>query len=203
MRGVVVFLASVTDQLEWWRGVGRLLVDLALVAAMFWVVLAISGHPVTFPGRSPRRRTTTDRNSGARGRNGRGGADVEEDSGAEPSHRSAPDHTEPYLAHLDRMHSLRVSLELQGATVVLIVFAVILLAFNGFLATSEVATILAGITGYVLGARIAPAAAASTPATTTTTTTAGPPTQNGSPGGTPPTNGATPATETRTTVTSL
>ncbi|MDQ6945537.1 MAG: hypothetical protein M3256_04530 [Actinomycetota bacterium] len=58
-----------------------------------------------------------------------------------------------HLAHLDHLAGLRQSLELQGATVVLIVFAVVLLGFNGFLGGPEVATILAGITGYVLGTR--------------------------------------------------
>ena len=32
------FLVSVTDQLDFWRGVGRIVVDLVLVVAMFLVV---------------------------------------------------------------------------------------------------------------------------------------------------------------------
>jgi hypothetical protein len=140
-------LVNLLGQLDFWRGVGRLVVDLALVLAMYFIVMSVSGHPVALR-RTPR----------AESRKGAGGA-VEphnEAKNPEPKEHAADARR---LAHLDLLADLRHSLELQGATIVLIVFAVVLLAFNRVLGGSEVATILAGITGYVLGTRSHTAAA--------------------------------------------
>jgi small-conductance mechanosensitive channel len=132
---------ALLGQLDFWRGVGRLLVDLALVLAMYFIVMSISGHPVGLRRTSPR-----DRPKGSPA-----AAEDQKDSNAHLAARVSSDPRR--LAHLDLLATLRHSLELQGATVVLIVFAVVLLAFNHILGGSEVATILAGITGYVLGSR--------------------------------------------------
>jgi small-conductance mechanosensitive channel len=137
---------NLLGQLELWRGVGRLVVDLALVVAMYLIVMSVSGHPVAL------RRTQR-----ADGRKGIHtiAEDPSDAKNHEPRERGADARR---LAHLDLLASLRHSMELQGATIVLIVFAVVLLAFNRILGSSEVATILAGITGYVLGTRSQPAA---------------------------------------------
>jgi small-conductance mechanosensitive channel len=133
---------ALLGQLDFWRGVGRLLVDLALVLAMYFIVMSISGHPVGL-----RRTTLRDRPKGSP-------AAAEDQKDANAHETKAHVTSDPRrLAHLDLLANLRHSLELQGATVVLIVFAVVLLAFNRILGGSEVATILAGITGYVLGSR--------------------------------------------------
>jgi hypothetical protein len=135
--------------LDFWRGVGRLLVDLALVLAMYFIVMSISGHPVGLRRTNPR--------DGPKGSSA--AAEDQKDSN---SHVTAHVTSDPRrLAHLDLLATHRHSLELQGATAVLFVFAVVLLAFNHILGGSEVATILAGITGYVLGSRRQ--AAATTP----------------------------------------
>jgi hypothetical protein len=150
MRGALVVVVSVFDQLDFWRGVGRLLVDLALVVAMFLVVMSVSGHPVIPLGRAS-----------SRGGGGQAAKPPEVGASHEAHGRRTDDSTE-HLAHLDRLAALRQSLELQGATVVLIVFAVILLGFNRLLGGPEVSTILAGITGYVLGTRSQTAQAGTT-----------------------------------------
>jgi hypothetical protein len=143
-----------TGDLEFWRGIGRGTVDVVLIAAAVLIVLAVLGHDVL-----PR--------WGAKGRSGTSLRD-------QPRYGDAPDHEQPHQAaaavdtqppqpraprtvahaseaHLEALRGLNNSRMLQGATVVLIVFAVLILGFNGILTGAEAATILAGITGYVLG----------------------------------------------------
>jgi hypothetical protein len=132
---------SLLGQLDFWLGVGRLLVNLALIAAMYFVVMSISGHPVRVSRPRP---VPHDKDNASR-------TERDETDVGEPTHHRAGD--SQHLAHLDLLANLRHSLELQGATVVLIVFAVVLLGFNRVLGGPEVSTILAGITGYVLGTR--------------------------------------------------
>lgn len=53
--------------------------------------------------------------------------------------------------HLDYVDRLRTSLRYQGSTVALIVFTVLILGIQRVLSASEIATILSGIAGFVLG----------------------------------------------------
>lgn len=133
---------ALLGQLDFWRGVGRLVVDIALVVAMYLIVMSVSGHPVSLQ-RTKRADSRKVGQVGSQDQVGAGKQELKDHTAGDPRR----------LAHLDLLANLRHSLELQGATVVLIVFAVVLLAFNHILGSSEVATILAGITGYVLGTR--------------------------------------------------
>src|SRR6266851_2898038 len=94
---------TLVGQLDFWRGVGRLLVDLALVVAMYFIVMSISGHPVGL-----RRSTHPDhpRDSHA------GEGAPKPRTHDETQRQSAADSRR--LAHLDLLASLRHSLELQG-----------------------------------------------------------------------------------------
>src|SRR4029077_20428259 len=67
---------------------------------------------------------------------------------APPVHQTSSRSTEAHLEYLDR---LKTSLQYQGSTVVLIVFAVIILGIQRVLGPTEIATILSGIAGFVLG----------------------------------------------------
>ena len=135
-------MTDLLAQLPFWQGVGRLIVDVLLVSFMWFTVMAISGNPV----RPPRRRTPTARTTPAAG-DEQTEAAATEPIAPTPKSRADADH----IAHLNLLATLRNTLKLQGATVVLIVFAVLILGFNRVIDGAEVATILAGISGYVLG----------------------------------------------------
>lgn len=134
--------SDIFSNLDLWRGVGRFLIDAFLVYALLMIVLSVAGHPPKawpFSGLFSRTQAA--------------------DAGRVPpdpkhaSHNSAPSRaavatTEQHREYLDQ---LSTALKYQGSTVVLIVFAVILLGFQRVLAGPEVATILSGIAGFVLG----------------------------------------------------
>ena len=67
---------------------------------------------------------------------------------SKPRSRSSRPTSESHLEFLDR---LRTNLKYQGSTIALIIFAVLLLGLQHVLDGPEIGTLLAGITGYVLG----------------------------------------------------
>lgn len=145
---------SLIRSIDFWRGVGQGIIDLALVYAMLITVLAISGETVNaWPlKRKPITRTHEATKPPA--------DEAHETPAAVPRRRAS----EPHLEFLDQM---RTALKYQGTTVVLVVFAVLLLGMQRVLSAAEIATILSGITGYVLGAqRNSPGQGQSTDTTT-------------------------------------
>ena len=134
---------DILSNLDLWRGVGRFLIDAFLVYALLMIVLSVSGHPPkAWPFSGLFSRTGT--SSAVR---------------AQPDPRHNKEHTTAGRVrttptterHLEYLDQLSTALKYQGSTVVLIVFAVILLGFQRVLAGPEVATILSGIAGFVLG----------------------------------------------------
>jgi hypothetical protein len=139
-------IASLLGSLSFWTGVGRGIVDLALVYAMYLVVMTVLGHPKPWKRRSGAASSDTHGSSQSTETDGAGDRRLGARAAASARHE----------LHLEILDNLKQSRQLQGATIVLVVFAVVILAINGVLAGSETATILAGITGYVLGARTHP-----------------------------------------------
>ena len=143
--------------LDFWRGVGKFLVICLLVVVMYLLVMAYSGNRVRWHWRWP-----WDRSSGA----GQLSAHKDESTqaaadeitggstgvAADTSATTTTSAADRRSAHLDLLATLRTSLRYQGSTVALIVFAVLILGIDHVLGGSEVATILSGIAGYVLGA---------------------------------------------------
>jgi hypothetical protein len=146
-------VATVTDSLDFWRGVGKLVVICLLIIVMYLVVMAYSGNRVRFRwpwtrsqhSDAARRDAAHDESSQAAADEISGGSTG---VGGDPS---APASPTDRSAHLDLLATLRTSLRYQGATVALIVIAVLILGIDHVLGGSEVATILSGIAGYVLG----------------------------------------------------
>ena len=135
-------ITDILNNIDFWRGVGRFLIDLFLVFALLTTVLAVSGHP---PRTWPFSRSRSE--GGSAGEQNPPKAPTPAIGGTDQTH-SRPASSERHREYLDQ---LGTALKYQGSTVVLIVFAVILLGFQRVLAGPEVATILSGIAGFVLG----------------------------------------------------
>jgi hypothetical protein len=54
-------------------------------------------------------------------------------------------------SHLEFLDRMRTNLRYQGSTIALIIFAVLILGLQHVLDGPEIGTLLAGITGYVMG----------------------------------------------------
>lgn len=136
------WLIPLITNLDLWRGAARFVLDLFLLYALLVVVLTVSGHPVAaWPlHRSTDRKTRTDPNAGQ--------VPVSAEEGMSHSAGHRRESTEQHLEVLDRLNT---ALKYQGSTVVLIVFAVLLLGVQHILGATEIATILSGIAGFVLG----------------------------------------------------
>lgn len=145
---VATSFSDLLSQLDFWRGVGKLVVELCLIAAMFVLVMAYSGNRLrwrprpTPPGSG---HPAAEETSG--GTEGETEQLDEEKAGSGGGSGSDPNR----VAHQNLLASLRTSLRYQGSTVALIVFAVLILGVAHVIAGPEAATILSGITGYVLG----------------------------------------------------
>jgi hypothetical protein len=132
------------SSIGFWDGVGRLVIDVLLIGVLFFVVMTVAGHePAVWPFHH---RTSSLRRAKPAGET------KDSAEGMSSIHASPPAARERSSdPHLDFLASLRTSFQYQGTTVVLIVFAVILLGIQRILGATEIATILSGIAGFVLG----------------------------------------------------
>jgi hypothetical protein len=137
------FFPDLFSNIEFWRGVGRFVIDAVLVYALLIIVLAVSGHPphawpLSSLGRRGKRLPSPEE----------GSSDAEMAAPLAAHRRAASAEADK---HREYLYQLATALKYQGSTVVLIIFAVILLGFQHVLASTEIATILSGIAGFVLG----------------------------------------------------
>jgi hypothetical protein len=136
-------LPALFDSLEFWRGFGRAVIIAFLIYALLVVVLAELGVP---NGLVPRRRSST---SG--GGTSEREAVEDESTGEAPTRHATARASSSSEAHREYLDRLRTALKYQGSTVALIVFAVLILGVLRVIDGPEVATILSGIAGFVLG----------------------------------------------------
>jgi hypothetical protein len=134
---------SLLGRIDLWIDVGRGLIDLVLIYAMYLVVMTVLGHPKPWKLHTKEPRTPETGSPRA--------IDGPSVIGHKPT--SPPTQSARHDLHLEIIDALKQSRQLQGATIVLVVFAVLILGINGVLNGAETGTILAGITGYVLGTR--------------------------------------------------
>jgi|GEM_PF-6616156 len=132
--------------------VGEFVLYVGLGYFFLVVVLAVSGETVqAWP--LPRRNTTRSKDESPASLDPGSFSPSKEDRHDEagpskPRARSSRTTSESHLEFLDR---LRTNLKYQGSTIALIIFAVLLLGLQHVLDGPEIGTLLAGITGYVLG----------------------------------------------------
>lgn len=136
------WLITLVTNLDLWRGAARFVLDLFILYALMVVVLTVSGHPVTS---WPLHRTKKEEPSGEPETTQAHLTDEKEVPRPVAKRRQS---SEQHLEVLDRLNT---ALKYQGSTVVLIVFAVLLLGIQHILGATEIATILSGIAGFVLG----------------------------------------------------
>src|SRR5579872_2952279 len=137
-------LGNLLGHLAFWRGVGRLILDVILIGGMLYIVSASLGHPISLPriwpfgkqqAESPRRPAGEAAHDGDSGE-----AATAERTPGSAKRRSTE-------AHLEFVNHLRKVFQYQASTVVLIVFAVLILGIQHVLGATEIATILSGIAG--------------------------------------------------------
>jgi hypothetical protein len=131
--------------------VGEFVLYIGLGYFFLVVVLAVSGETVqAWPLR--RRNTTRVKDDSPASQDVGSVPALKEDPDKgklpSPKARSRRTTSESHLEFLDR---LRTNLKYQGSTIALIIFAVLLLGLQHVLDGPEIGTLLAGITGYVLG----------------------------------------------------
>lgn len=143
------------SSLTFWDGVGRLVIDVLLIGVLFFVVMTVAGHaPDVWPTRrTSRARQRTQRTSEAEelAANQAASKEVAAGKAEAPPTPAAAGQRHSSEGHLEMLDKLRTTFQYQASTVVLIVFAVILLGIQRILNGPEIATILAGIAGFVLG----------------------------------------------------
>lgn len=137
---LMVTFSDLLGSLDFWRGLGKAVIIGLLIYALLVVVLAELGVSNAL---LPKRST------------GRPDPDDSSDSHDEVAHETS---TRPPTAsrgsseaHREYLDRLRTGLKYQGSTVALIVFSVLILGVLHVLDGPEVATILSGIAGFVLG----------------------------------------------------
>jgi predicted cobalt transporter CbtA len=152
---MVSSFGSLVSTPAFWNGVGRLIIDVLLIGVLFFVVMTVAGHPPNIwpTRRASRARPGTQRESEAEEPTAKQAAakEVAAAKVAAPPKAAATGRRQSSEGHLEVLDKLRTTFQYQASTVVLIVFAVILLGIQRILSGPEIATILAGIAGFVLG----------------------------------------------------
>jgi hypothetical protein len=142
---------ALISTIAFWDGVGRLVLDTLLILVLFVVVMTVAGHPPSMW--STRRQSRAHTEIPPTAREEPTDAPLKEGAAAKvsPPQGDAAPRRQSTATHLEVLDKLRTTFQYQASTVVLIVFAVILLGIQRILGATEIATILAGIAGFVLG----------------------------------------------------
>lgn len=137
--------------MAFWDGVGRLVLDTLLILVLLVVVMTVAGHPPSMW--SARRQSRAHPETPPTAPEEPKESPLKQGVAAKvpPPRGAAAPRRQSTATHLEVLDKLRTTFQYQASTVVLIVFAVTLLGIQRILGATEIATILAGIAGFVLG----------------------------------------------------